>query len=150
MDESSLNKKSDDNRISGKSFDIESDRDLIEMRDFGREMAGQIGFASNDQTLISTALSEICRNVLEYAGSGEVLIEADRAVNPSAIRIVVSDRGPGIENIKMALKEGYSTGRGLGIGLPGAKRIMDQFEINSEMGKGTTIRMSKRLDRYEF
>ncbi len=150
MDESSLNKKSDENRISGKSFAIESDKDLIKIRDFGRQIAGRIGFASNDQTLISTALSEICRNVIEYAGSGEVLIEPDRVINPSAIRIVVSDKGPGIENIKMALKEGYSTGRGLGIGLPGAKRIMDQFEIESEMGRGTTIRMSKRLDRYEF
>lgn len=150
MDENTLNKKSDENRISGKTFSIESDKDLIKIRDFGRQIAGQIGFGGNDQTLISTALSEICRNVIEYAGSGEVLIEPDRAINPSAVKIVISDKGPGIENIKMALKEGYSTGRGLGIGLPGARRIMDQFEIESEMGKGTTVRMSKRLDRYEF
>lgn len=145
MAESNLNSKN--NEISGKTFSIKSDKDLIEIRDFGRSISGQIGFSGNEQTLISTALSEICRNVLEYAGTGEVLIEPDRSINPTAINIVVSDRGPGIENIEMALKEGYSTGRGLGIGLPGSKRIMDKFDIQSEMGKGTTIKMSKLLDK---
>lgn len=146
MEENILNSKSNKNEVSGKTFSIKSDKDLIEIRDFGRSLAGQIGFSGNDQTLISTALSEICRNVLEYAGSGEVTIEADRELKPSAIKIVVSDTGPGIENIELALKEGYSTGRGLGIGLPGSKRIMDEFNIESEIGKGTTVNMSKRLD----
>lgn len=146
MDENILNSKSNKNEVSGKTFSIKSDKDLIEIRDFGRSLAGQIGFSGNDQTLISTALSEICRNVLEYAGSGEVTIEADRETKPSAIKIVVSDTGPGIENIELALKEGYSTGRGLGIGLPGSKRIMDEFNIESEIGKGTIVNMSKRLD----
>lgn len=147
MDQGILNTGSNKNEITGKTFSIKSDKDLIKIRDYGRSIAGQIGFSGNDQTLISTALSEICRNVLEYAGSGEVVIEADRAVKPAAIEIVVSDTGPGIENIELALKEGYSTGRGLGIGLPGSKRIMDNFEIESEMGKGTTVKMSKRLDK---
>lgn len=146
MEENILNSKSNKNEVSGKTFSIKSDKDLIEIRDFGRSLAGQIGFSGNDQTLISTALSEICRNVLEYAGSGEVTIEADRETKPSAIKIVVSDTGPGIENIELALKEGYSTGRGLGIGLPGSKRIMDEFNIESEIGKGTIVNMSKRLD----
>lgn len=146
MEENILNSKSNKNEVSGKTFSIKSDKDLIEIRDFGRSLAGQIGFSGNDQTLISTALSEICRNVLEYAGSGEVTIEADRENKPSAINIVVSDTGPGIENIELALKEGYSTGRGLGIGLPGSKRIMDEFNIQSEIGKGTIVNMSKRLD----
>lgn len=150
MDDSTINKKSNQNDTAGKTFPIKSSRDLVDIRDFGRSIAGEIGFSGKDQTLISTVLSEICRNVLEYAGTGKVLIEADRPVNPSAINVVVSDKGPGIENIKMALKEGYSTGRGLGIGLPGAKRIMDEFEIESEVGKGTTISMSKRLDIYEI
>lgn len=150
MNKSTVNSNASEDGISGKKFSIKSDKDLIEIRDFGRSLAGKIGFTDNDQTLISTALSEICRNVIEYAGSGEVLIEADNVINPSAINIVVSDQGPGIENIKMALKEGYSTGRGLGIGLPGAKRIMDKLKIESETGKGTTVKMSKQLDNYEF
>lgn len=150
MDDSILNKNSNQNNTAGKTFPIESSRDLVEIRDFGRGIAGEIGFSGKDQTLISTVLSEICRNVLEYAGAGKVLIEANRSINPSAIKIVVSDKGPGIENIDMALKEGYSTGRGLGIGLPGAKRIMDEFEIESEVGKGTTVKMGKQLDGYGY
>lgn len=147
MDQSILNSKSNKNEVTGKTFSIKSDKDLIEIRDYGRSIAGQIGFSGNEQTLISTALSEVCRNVLEYAGTGEVVIEADRVIKPTAIKIVVSDTGPGIENIRMALKEGYSTGRGLGIGLPGSKRIMDEFDIDSEVGKGTTVKMCKRLDK---
>lgn len=150
MSNDNLNGKSNKKEFPGKKFSIKSDKDLIEIRDFGRSLAAQIGFAGKDQTLISTALSEICRNVLEYAGSGEAVIKAEKKANPGGIKIIISDRGPGIENIEMALKEGYSTGRGLGIGLPGAKRIMDQFDIESEIGKGTTIKMSKQLDGYGF
>ncbi len=144
------NKKLINKELSERVFPIRSDKDLIEIRDFGRSMAAQIGFAGKDQTLIATALSEICRNVIEYAGSGEVTIKADRSVNPGGIIITVSDNGPGIENIKMALQEGYSTGKGLGIGLPGARRIMDKFEIDSEVGIGTTITMGKHLEDHGF
>lgn len=133
---------------SSKTFSINSSKDLIEIRDFGRSLAGRIGFEGKDQTLIATALSEICRNVIEYAGSGEVQIKREHGKNPGGIVIKISDDGPGIENIEMALNEGYSTGKGLGVGLPGAQRIMDEFEIYSEVGKGTTVIMSKWHDKY--
>lgn len=136
------------NRESSKTFSINSSKDLIEIRDFGRSLAGRIGFEGKDQTLIATALSEICRNVIEYAGSGEVQIKREYGKNPGGIVIEISDNGPGIENIERALKEGYSTGNGLGVGLPGAQRIMDEFEICSEVGKGTKVIMSKWYDEY--
>lgn len=147
MEENSKNISSN-KQLPEKIFIFNSVKDLIEIRDFGRHFAGQVGFEGKDQTLIATALSEICRNVIEYAGSGEVKINGDRSNNPGGIEIVISDDGPGIENIKLALQEGYSTGKGLGVGLPGAKRIMDEFEIESEMGRGTTVKMSKWLDNY--
>lgn len=146
MKKNELNKSG--NGESEKTFPINSDKDLIEIRDFGRSLACRIGFEGKDQTLIATALSEICRNVIEYAGSGQVHIKHGRDKNPEGIVIEITDDGPGIENIKLALQEGYSTGKGLGVGLPGARRIMDEFEIHSEVGNGTTVVMSKWLDRY--
>lgn len=148
MKENSKNKISSNKKLSEKTFSISSVKDLIEIRDFGRCLAGQIGFVGKDQTLIATAISEICRNVIEYAGSGKVEIKGDRSKNSGGIVIIISDDGPGIENIEMALQEGYSTGKGLGVGLPGAKRIMDEFNISSEVGKGTTVKMSKWLDNH--
>lgn len=138
--------------LSGKTLPITSDKDLVTIRDYGRSLAGQIGFGGTDQTLIATALSEICRNVLEYAGRGEVLIEANSNVQArkKGITITVIDQGPGIQDVNKALREGYSTGKGMGIGLPGARRIMDDFEIESVIGKGTTIKMSRWLDTNEF
>lgn len=148
MEENSKNRTSSNNQLPEKIFPFNSVKDLIEIRDFGRHFAGKVGFEGKDQTLIATALSEICRNVIEYAGSGEVKIKGDQSKNPGGIKIIISDDGPGIENIEMALQEGYSTGKGLGVGLPGAKRIMDEFEIESEVGRGTTVKMSKWLDNH--
>lgn len=127
--------------LSGKKFLLMSDKDLVTIREYGRRLASEVGFDDNDQTLISTALSEICRNVIEYAKSGEVTFEYDGSKD--GIAITISDDGPGIEDLNKALKEGYSTGQGLGVGLPGAKRIMDEFEIESNHGKGTKVRMCK-------
>lgn len=150
MEDDALNRKSSGKDISKKTFPLKSDRDLIEVRDFGRSLAAQVGFGGKDQTLIATAISEICRNVLEYAGSGQIVIEEDRKSNPKGVIITISDEGPGIKDIERALQEGYSTGRGLGIGLPGAKRIMDEFDVQSEVGKGTVVTMAKRLEEYDF
>jgi serine/threonine-protein kinase RsbT len=108
-------------------------------------MAAEIGFSESDRTIISTALSEICRNVIEYAGKGEVTIEQG-GVEKDCIIVIVSDQGPGIEDVDQALEEGFSSGMGLGVGLPGAKRIMDQFEIQTSSGEGTTIKMCKWLN----
>lgn len=145
-----FNSEKESTGLSGKTFPISSDKDLVTIRDYGRTLAGQVGFGGSDQTLIATALSEICRNVLEYAGNGEVVIEPSNKNNSEGIVITVTDHGPGIEDVNKALQEGFSTGRGMGIGLPGAKRIMDDFEIQSVVGSGTTIKMSKWVDSFEF
>lgn len=141
---------SSDKQLVGRSFSIASDRDLVTIREFGRKLASRIGFGSNDQTLIATALSEICRNVLEYANSGEVTIKPGYRKKTDGITMIVTDTGPGIEDVNKALQEGYSTGRGMGVGLPGTMRIMDEFSIKSRRGQGTTVTMSKWLEHYEF
>lgn len=128
----------------GKIFSLGSDHDLVTIRKYGKGLAARMGFDKNNRTLISTAISEICRNVIEYAGQGRVKIEiSDDEKN--CIMITISDSGPGIEDVSKALQEGYTTGKGLGVGLPGAKRIMDEFEVQTCVGEGTTIRMCKRL-----
>lgn len=123
---------------------IQSTADIVTARQQGRALALRTGFSSSELSLIATAISEVARNILEYAKEGEVvitLIDED----PKGIEIVATDRGPGIASIATVMRDGYSTGQGLGIGLPGAKRLMDEFEITSEVGKGTTVRMKKWL-----
>lgn len=150
MKKNSSQSDSNKEQLEGRTFPVASDKDLVTIREFGRKLAGQIGFESNDQTLIATALSEICRNVLEYAGSGKVTIKPGNRKKSDGLTVIVSDSGPGIEDVNKALQEGYSTGRGMGVGLPGTMRIMDDFSIESKIGKGTTVTMSKWLDHYEF
>lgn len=128
-----------------KNFPVKSDKDLVEIRAYGRKLAREIGFNTNDQTLIATALSEVCRNIIEYAGTGKVIIETAQG-SSQGISITAHDQGPGIEDVEKALEEGFSTGRGMGIGLPGCKRIMDQFQIDSQTGKGTVVSMYKWVD----
>lgn len=146
MDIQNSSKKSSKESLE-KIFSLESENNLIEIRKYGRELAREIGFKSIDQTLITAAISEICRNVIEYAGSGEVRFEK-RGNDKTCLVIIVKDEGPGIENIEAALQEGFSSGEGLGIGLPGTKRLMDEFEIQTTLGKGTTVEMYKYL-KYE-
>ena len=98
--------------------------------------------------MITTAISEITRNVLEYARTGEVTISLLRNGSKSGVKIVVNDDGPGISNIPQVMKDGYSSRQGLGIGLPGTKRLMDEFEIRSKVGTGTTVTM-KKWNRYQ-
>lgn len=131
-----------------KTLSLNTDKDLVKIREYGRSLAASMGFSENNQTAVSTALSEICRNVLEYADSGEVTIEPGESER-RCILITVKDEGPGIEDVNRALQEGYSSGMGLGIGLPGAKRIMDRFEIKTSAGEGTTIRMCKWLNNHK-
>lgn len=144
------NKGKNKSENSIRTFSIDSDIDVVETRDYGKNIAGKIGFSKNDQTLIATAISEICRNIIEYAGSGDLTIESKNKENRRGIVVTAKDEGPGIADVKLALQEGYSTGRGMGIGLSGSKRIMDEFEIHSEMGKGTTVIMSKWLTVDEY
>jgi serine/threonine-protein kinase RsbT len=126
---------------------IATDGDIVLARQSGRELAEQVGCSATDATLIATAISEVARNIVSHAGGGEVVITATDADGHGAIEVVASDRGPGIADLDRAMQDGYSTGRGLGLGLPGARRLMDEFEIRSEVGVGTTVVMRKWLTR---
>ncbi len=126
---------------------ISTDGDIVVARQSGRELAAQIGCSSTDATIIATAISEVARNILTHAGHGEVEMQAigpetNRRGEP-AVEVIARDDGPGIRDIDQAMQDGFTTGRGLGLGLPGARRLMDEFEITSEVGKGTTIVMRK-------
>ena len=122
---------------------INSNTDIVVARQQGRELAQQAGFRGADLTVISTAISEVARNVVEHAQSGEVVIAVVDNGESSGVTVVVRDNGPGIPDISLAMQDGFSSGRGLGVGLPGARRLMDEFEIISHPGKGTTVTMKK-------
>ncbi|TAN33757.1 ATP-binding protein [bacterium] len=122
---------------------IVSEVDIVMARQQGRALAAELGFASSEQALIATAISELARNILLYAGRGLVQITTEHRAGRAGIGVVASDRGPGIQDLQRALEDGFSTGRGLGLGLPGTKRIMDDFELVSEVGKGTRVAVKK-------
>jgi len=124
---------------------IARDGDIIVARTNGRELASQIGFSRTDLALIAAATSEIARNIYIYAGRGVMSFCGVRDSGRRGIVIIGRDCGPGIADIDKAMQDGFSTGQSLGLGLPGARRIMDEFEIVSELGKGTTVTMKKWL-----
>ncbi|MFC3962720.1 ATP-binding protein [Nocardia jiangsuensis] len=117
--------------------------DIVIARQAGRELAAELGFSLTDRTMISTAISEIARNITSYAGTGEVRLLVDEREGRRALIVQAEDQGPGIRDITRALEDGYSTGRGLGLGLPGARRLMDRLTIDSNPGQGTLIEMWK-------
>jgi serine/threonine-protein kinase RsbT len=121
---------------------VSSDADVVEAREKGRELSAQLGFSSIDLTLIVTAISEVARNILLYAREGEIVLRLD-SDGQRGITVVARDEGPGIPDLELAMRDSYSTGNGLGLGLPGARRLMDEFEIESEISKGTTVVMKK-------
>lgn len=123
---------------------IKEEVDIVRIRSTARSIARGIGFGLVDQTRIGTAVSELARNVYFYAGEGEVHIDEFTNVH-RGIRITFIDNGPGIENIELAMKDGWSTSKSMGKGLPGAKRLTDHIEINSTLGKGTTVVIEKWL-----
>ena len=122
---------------------IRSGADIVLARQQGRTLALNLGFSDVDQIVIATAISEVARNIVEYAQQGEINISPLHIAGRTGILIVAEDHGPGIADLAQAMQVGYSTGRGLGLGLPGARRLMDEFEINSVKGKGTTVKMKK-------
>lgn len=124
---------------------VEAQRDVVTARQKGRELAMALGFSSTDQTLIATAISEIARNIVSYAGRGSVLFSRIERQGRRGIEIVANDNGPGIANIELAMRDGYSTGKSLGFGLPGARRLVDELEIVSTVGVGTTVTLRKWL-----
>jgi serine/threonine-protein kinase RsbT len=122
---------------------IENDMDIVTARRKGRELAAAIGFSAIDQTLIALAISEIARNIVSYAHRGEIVLSKVDDGARSGILIVAQDAGPGIQDIELAMRDGYSTAKCLGMGLPGTKRIMDEFELVSILGQGTTVTMTR-------
>ncbi|HKV75933.1 MAG TPA: anti-sigma regulatory factor [Gemmatimonadales bacterium] len=123
---------------------IASDQDIVAARQQGRQLAAQLEkFSPSDLTVIAAAISEIVRNIVEYAGHGEVELSLIEQRDRRGILIVARDQGPGIPDIGLALQDGFSTSGSLGVGLPGARRLMDEFEIQSSNGDGTTVIMRK-------
>jgi serine/threonine-protein kinase RsbT len=122
---------------------IERDADIVTARQRGRDLASQVGFSGSDLTVIATAISEVSRNIVSYATHGEIILQTAERSQRRGIVIIALDEGPGIPNIEDALRDGFSTARSLGLGLPGARRLMDDFAIESAVGKGTTITMKK-------
>ena len=122
---------------------IAADVDVVEARQQGRALAAVAGFSSGEQTVIAAAISEIARNILMYAKKGEIRLELVQNGDRQGVSIIASDQGPGIADIDRAMQYGYSTSHGVGAGLPGAKRLMDEFDLKSVVGQGTTVTMKK-------
>jgi serine/threonine-protein kinase RsbT len=122
---------------------IETDADIVTARQEGRRLASLLDFSPSDLTVIAAAISEVARNIVEYATRGEVHVRLIERSGRRGVMVVAKDVGPGIADIGLALQDGYSTSGSLGLGLPGARRLMDEFELQSEMGKGTSVTMRK-------
>jgi len=122
---------------------IQSDADIVLARQQARGLAKELGFSASNLVVIATALSELARNIVQYAQCGEILLSRIEHGNRRGFVIIARDQGPGIADIERAMQDGYSTGGGLGLGLPGTKRLMDEFEITSGVGQGTTVRATK-------
>lgn len=122
---------------------MRTDVDVLKARKYGKELASALHFSNSERTVIATAISEIARNTVLYAKSGCMHLKLINNGARRGLLIVAEDEGPGIPDLKLAMQDGYTTSRGLGIGLPGAKRLMDEFDIVSEVGKGTVITMKK-------
>jgi len=123
--------------------DVNNSDDIVTARQAGHELARQLGFSLTDVTMIATAISEIARNITSYAGRGEVRVGVQYRDGRQALVVRAEDDGPGIADIERALEDGYSTGRGLGLGLPGARRLMDRLVVESSPGNGTIVEMWK-------
>ena len=122
---------------------VRNEADIIAARQKGRAEAAELGFDGTDVILIATAISEIARNMVEYAKGGEMRFERIEREGRLGLRIVARDRGPGIANVELAMQDGYTTGRGLGLGLPGARRLVDDFNIQTAPGEGTRVTLVK-------
>lgn len=137
-----------DRRSTGTSRDesrvpIVGDADVVVARQRGRDAAAQAGFSLTDRTLVATAISEVARNIVRFAERGDMIITSMDASGRQGVSIVARDSGPGIPDVAEAMRDGYSSDEGLGLGLPGARRLMDEFDVVSEIDKGTTVTMVK-------
>jgi serine/threonine-protein kinase RsbT len=122
---------------------IATDDDIVTARQEGRRLSAGLGFSSTDLTLIATAISEVARNIRVFAGEGQVQIKRLNEGGREGILVVARDKGPGIRDVELAMQDGYSTRGSFGLGLPGARRLMDEFQIRSKPGRGVTVTMKK-------
>jgi serine/threonine-protein kinase RsbT len=126
---------------------VSRDEDVVVARQIGRALATEIGFKGSDLTLIATAISEVARNIVVYAKHGDITLDMVEDRGRRGVCVVARDEGPGIPDVEKAMRDGFSTGGSLGLGLPGARRLMDDFEIVSQVGVGTTVTMRKWTTR---
>lgn len=122
---------------------ITADSDIVTARQKGRELAHEAGLLDGDSTVLAAAISEVARNIVSYAGQGEIVLRLEESGGRRGIVVIARDNGPGIADIELALQDGYSTSGGFGLGLPGVRRLMDEFDIVSEPGNGTVVTMKK-------
>lgn len=125
---------------------IYTEKDIVKARQEGRDLAKKVGFGVIDQARITTAVSELARNIYIHAKNGKIVIEVIDEREKRGLKIIAKDHGPGIKDIRAALEDGYSTSGGLGVGLPGVKRLMDEFFIDSKVNEGTEIVVIKWLN----
>jgi serine/threonine-protein kinase RsbT len=130
--------------------EIASSTDIVNARQQGRALAQKLGFTGSQSTLITAAISEVARNIVDYARRGEIILAGMQNGSKLGIKIVARDDGPGISDIAQAMQYGFSTRNSLGVGLPGAKWLMDEFDIESKLGKGTTVTMKKWTGHFGY
>jgi len=126
-------------------IDINSATDIVTARQKGRGLAMELGFEGSDLTVIATAISEIARNIVDHAECGQIVLVAIHQGSRHGLAIIAQDQGPGIPDVGQAMQYGFSSRKGLGVGLPGAKWLMDEFDIHTKVGKGTVVTMKKWL-----
>jgi anti-sigma regulatory factor (Ser/Thr protein kinase) len=129
------------------TINVAAEPDVVSVRHVARQLAAHVGFTQGDQTVIEAVISEIARNILSFAGRGEITLRTESGMQPGIV-VIARDQGPGIPDVSQALQEGFSTSGGLGLGLAGARRLMDTFEIVSAPGQGTTVTMKKWRRRH--
>ena len=122
---------------------IRTDADVVTARQEARTMGADLGFSSTDLTLLATAISEVARNITTYAGEGEVTLRVLTEDGRQGIEVLAVDDGPGIADVELAMQDGYTTGNGLGLGLPGTRRLVDGFDLRTRPGAGTSVRLVK-------
>jgi serine/threonine-protein kinase RsbT len=122
---------------------IRTDADVVTARQEARTLGASLGFSSTDLTLLATAISEVARNITTYAGEGELRLRVLDEDGRHGIEVLASDEGPGIADVELAMQDGYTTGNGLGLGLPGTRRLVDDFDLQTTPGAGTTVRLVK-------
>ncbi|HKA56328.1 MAG TPA: anti-sigma regulatory factor [Candidatus Binatia bacterium] len=125
------------------TLSLRSEDDIVRTRQIARQWAVQMGFSLVDQTKLVTAASELARNTVTHGGGGEVILEALNDSNRRGLRLTFADRGPGIADVALAMRDGYTTGTGMGLGLGGAKRLVNEFDITSRPGEGTRVSITK-------